>query len=437
MNARLHSQVKNATTPTPSFIPSQSDVLERRPANQASPAAAFSEARDALHPSVPSRFEHDFSRVQVYMGAPIRIQTKLTVNQPDDKYEREAERTAEAVVRAPVYRSGNSGQVQNVRRNTYSEGMTVAEGEAAQQIKSLRGSGKPLSASTRTFFEPRFGCDFSGVRLHTDPKSNEMARSMDAEAFTLGRDVFFKRGKHPIASARSKKLMAHELVHVVQQGESKRLSSETIQRQMSHESGQSREVSSTGGERGGTGRVQEIGPVSFPRVSTLDGTTERIVRAALDTVTMGLTGTLSSAARLTGASIAIGLEGEGMAVGGAKGGYGIVFFPDGSIGGYGSIGAGLGASVSAEATVDVTVIGGGIEYFGGDLWFVTFGGGMTLGPAGAISFLFEDDPRENPENREVLGVSVDAGIGASLTVVDAYVGYEDTNAAKLLGSPTE
>ena len=81
----------------------------------------------------------------------------------------------------------------------------------------LHSPGQPLDAATRAFMEPRFGHDFSRVRVHTDAKAAESARAVNARAFTMGNDVVFGTGQYlPIESA-GRKLLAHELVHTIQQ----------------------------------------------------------------------------------------------------------------------------------------------------------------------------------------------------------------------------
>ncbi len=84
-------------------------------------------------------------------------------------------------------------------------------------INSLRGGGQPLSASDSAFMEPRFGRDFSQVRVHTDSKANHVARSINAKAFTLGKDVVFGGGQYAPGTHSGRKLLAHELTHVIQQ----------------------------------------------------------------------------------------------------------------------------------------------------------------------------------------------------------------------------
>ncbi len=81
----------------------------------------------------------------------------------------------------------------------------------------LRSPGQPLDPATRAFMEPRFGHDFSRVRVHTDAKAAESARAVDALAYTLGRDVVFGAGQYAPGSPTGQRLMAHELAHTLQQ----------------------------------------------------------------------------------------------------------------------------------------------------------------------------------------------------------------------------
>jgi len=82
----------------------------------------------------------------------------------------------------------------------------------------LNSPGQALDASTRSFMEPRFGHDFSGVRVHTDARAAQSARAVNALAYTVGRDVVFGAGLYIPGTMGGKRLLAHELTHVVQQG---------------------------------------------------------------------------------------------------------------------------------------------------------------------------------------------------------------------------
>ncbi len=86
----------------------------------------------------------------------------------------------------------------------------------------LRSPGQPLDAQTRAFMEPRFRHDFSGVRIHTDAKAAESARAVNALAYTVGHDVVFGTGRYVAGSFDGRRILAHELAHVVQQAKMKR-----------------------------------------------------------------------------------------------------------------------------------------------------------------------------------------------------------------------
>jgi len=88
----------------------------------------------------------------------------------------------------------------------------------AGNINALKGRGNPLPATTRAFFEPRFGADFSNVRVHTDSHAADTAKSINARAFTVGPNIAFGAGQFAPETQPGKQILAHELTHVVQQG---------------------------------------------------------------------------------------------------------------------------------------------------------------------------------------------------------------------------
>jgi hypothetical protein len=85
------------------------------------------------------------------------------------------------------------------------------------RLRALQGGGQPLPRPVRAFFEPRFGTDFSRVRLHTDEAAGSLAATVQARAFTMGRDIIFGRGHYAPGTLTGKRLLAHELSHVLQQ----------------------------------------------------------------------------------------------------------------------------------------------------------------------------------------------------------------------------
>lgn len=84
----------------------------------------------------------------------------------------------------------------------------------------LQSPSRPLDVTTRAFFEPRFGMDFSAVRLHTDEKAAQSARAVNALAYTAGRDIVFSEGQYRPSTTQGRELLAHELTHVAQQSAS-------------------------------------------------------------------------------------------------------------------------------------------------------------------------------------------------------------------------
>ena len=178
------------------------------------------------------------------------LQRKLTIGASNDPLEREADRTAAEVMRMPdltaqrepLSEDGkqavqtkpiaispvNGASLQQRRsecnpeqgqrsallsRRESSNGMTKAGSDIESRLSSSKGGGSLLSDEVRSFMEPRFGADFSRVRVHTGSTAVQMNRDLNAQAFTYKQDVYFGAGKTPAKDS----LTAHELTHVVQQ----------------------------------------------------------------------------------------------------------------------------------------------------------------------------------------------------------------------------
>jgi Domain of unknown function (DUF4157) len=152
------------------------------------------------------------------MGKP--VQTKLRINEPGDEYEQEAERVAERVMRMaePAQRteaSMTSTALQVQRRVSARSGGIGVAAPIVDDV--LSAPGQPLDAATRAFFEPRFGHDFSRVRVHADQRAAESAKAVNALAYTVGSDVSFGAGQYRVNTTEGRRLLAHELAHVIQQ----------------------------------------------------------------------------------------------------------------------------------------------------------------------------------------------------------------------------
>jgi uncharacterized protein DUF4157/succinylglutamate desuccinylase/aspartoacylase family protein len=179
------------------------------------------------------------------------VRTKLRVSNPNDVEEREADRVANEVMRTFDHPTRDSspagsppfdlqpgfvtGKAREVLRQPVpdekeedEEDTIQTASEAGQRpdmtanvqahIDSLQGGGEPLPASARAFFEPRFGLDFSDVRVHTDSRASRAANSVNALAFTRGRDIVFAEGRYSLESSSGRRLLAHELTHTFQAG---------------------------------------------------------------------------------------------------------------------------------------------------------------------------------------------------------------------------
>ncbi|HEX9803803.1 MAG TPA: DUF4157 domain-containing protein [Gammaproteobacteria bacterium] len=175
------------------------------------------------------------------------IQAKLSISQPGDPYEREADRVAEKVMRMPepttpgrlgIPRQAHGRRIQRVcseceeelhRRPMEEEEEDILQARAVPgctpevapgveaPVNAGRGGGQPLPEPIRAFFEPRLSYDFSQVRVHTNSAAAESARAVNAQAFTLGHDVVFGAGQYAPGTRPGRRLLAHELAHVMQQ----------------------------------------------------------------------------------------------------------------------------------------------------------------------------------------------------------------------------
>ncbi len=158
------------------------------------------------------------------------VQAKLAISQPSDPDEQEADRVADAVAGggSPItlHRKcascasgtpcGNCEQESIQRKSTESGGGHHADG-ARSAVAAVQSGGQPLPRDVRAEFEGRFDRDFSAVRVHTHAAANEAARSINARAYTHGKDIAFAPGEFAPTSFEGRRLLAHELTHVGQQ----------------------------------------------------------------------------------------------------------------------------------------------------------------------------------------------------------------------------
>jgi len=192
------------------------------------------EERDAgLTTAASHRFGHDCSRIPIHSSTAGALQTKLAVNQPGDEYEQEAERISEQIMRmhepqlqrvctcggaCPECQAEQPDQQQEHLQTKHIRSADLGQGAAPSIVNDiLAAPGQALDAATRAFLEPRFGHDFSQVRVHTESAAGQSAREVNAHAYTVGRDIVFGAGRFAPESREGGHLLAHELTHVVQQ----------------------------------------------------------------------------------------------------------------------------------------------------------------------------------------------------------------------------
>jgi hypothetical protein len=225
------------------------------------------------------------------------VQPKLSVSQPDDPYEKEADNVADTVMRMPdpvaappikrdeglqlkeeeeqhavqpklasqisavqckeeeheevvqaklmscIQRQGSGFEsATSMEADNYPDGMLsrkplqnistsiiqrsgrgppAADTSFEQNLMSSKGGGSALPETTRSFMESRFSSSFEGVRIHTGSTAQTLSRSINAQAFTHGNDIYFNSGKFSPDTAAGGHLLAHELTHTIQQGASK------------------------------------------------------------------------------------------------------------------------------------------------------------------------------------------------------------------------
>jgi hypothetical protein len=226
----------NRVVPAASHQASAVLHLQRTIGNQAALRLPGAEAEglDAISRAEASaNFAHDFSRIPLHAPAPITIQPKLTINTPGDIYEQEADHVAEQVMRMPEPNieggracgggcsacqsgtKGNGHQSLQTKHVGPSDAGQIAAPPIVHEV--LASPGQPLDSSTRAFFEPRFGHDFSRVRVHTGENAPASAKAVGALAYTYGSDVIFGAGQFSPHTWEGRRLLAHELAHVVQQ----------------------------------------------------------------------------------------------------------------------------------------------------------------------------------------------------------------------------
>jgi Domain of unknown function (DUF4157) len=233
-------QTKAATSPTRKLAAHPSPLVAR-PFSSSEAVSENMTAREA------TRGTRDFSKIPLFPPEstsrlqaqspfrwprlPITIQPKLIIGDVDAPLEREADRVADQVTRMPdpkftiaptplqISRKCEACEEQELQMlKSEPGGPPRATGKSPSVLHHvLRSPGQQLDAATRAYFEPRFGRDFSRVRVHSDARAAESAEALHALAYTVRQNIVFGTGQYRPELASGKLLLAHELTHVVQQ----------------------------------------------------------------------------------------------------------------------------------------------------------------------------------------------------------------------------
>jgi hypothetical protein len=159
--------------------------------------------------------------------APAALQAKLAVSRPDDQDEQEADQIAAHVMQMTEAQASSSLQARMSEARDDEEKTRGTKGQRTDPQYALRdplitnaqpsSRGKPLDSATRNFFEPRFGENFSDVRVHTDRHAAQQAEALRSNAFTVGSNIVFNADRFQPNLSSGRWLLGHELAHVVQQ----------------------------------------------------------------------------------------------------------------------------------------------------------------------------------------------------------------------------
>ncbi|MDB4923272.1 DUF4157 domain-containing protein [Mucilaginibacter sp.] len=184
--------------------------------------------------SVNANSATNFGRIPLFNSPSHHLQTKLIVNRPGDQFEREADAMAEHIllkdarptsflksvnpaIRRKCSHCEEEEKEQQVQRKESKAGHPEVSDSMHSYLNGLNNAGMPLPQQVRGYFEPKFGYDFSKVRVHTDNEAARSAHSINALAYTTANNIVFNSGQYSPQTIEGKRLLGHELTHVIQQ----------------------------------------------------------------------------------------------------------------------------------------------------------------------------------------------------------------------------
>lgn len=213
MNPQIRSHRKqNKRTP-----PSNLSNLAQRRCSCGGPAGQSGECEACQHEHLTS----SGGLLPKLVSSHLLQRRTIHSNQIESQHEKEANHLAELMIQMPPQSIVNSKLRKPLARGIKSVQSTISTSpprdSKAPPPKNPGSDGRPLPNSVRSFFEPRLQTDLSPVRIHTDQRAVEAAHSIQARAFTLGNHIWFNQGQLSPHTIEGKRLLGHELTHVVQQ----------------------------------------------------------------------------------------------------------------------------------------------------------------------------------------------------------------------------
>ncbi|MBE9070077.1 DUF4157 domain-containing protein [Leptolyngbya cf. ectocarpi LEGE 11479] len=226
---------KQRTTPKIAILPEPRSFSSKTPQGEINVASKLETATNPFHFSnlTVSTVEPSSPSTPNQSLIPGSVQAKLTIGEPNNSYEQEADNVAKTVVKHIDNSQSDQEQpalhqmptvAAPLMRLPLQRQSSIAIGPAShdfeKNLNQARTGGSPLAPNVQSQMESAMGADFSGVKVHTDSQAAHLSQSIQAKAFTTGQDVFFKQGEYNPDNRSGQELLAHELTHVMQQNSS-------------------------------------------------------------------------------------------------------------------------------------------------------------------------------------------------------------------------
>ena len=192
--------------------------IYRRRSTTAKESAMFKKDNQQEHSFFGESSHEAFFKPANIIAPAQAVQRKCADCEKEDK---QMHRAADKKEEEKLHRMGDKKEEEKIHKKETTALSTAGAANASAYIHSLNGKGKSLPNQTEQFFSARMGHDFSAVKIHTDKEAADSAKEVNAKAYTVGNDIVFSEGQYNAESAEGKKLMAHELVHVVQNNQDK------------------------------------------------------------------------------------------------------------------------------------------------------------------------------------------------------------------------